>query len=235
MRAVFCGGFSKTIVCLRKLGQSRLCRANLRVTVALLLFSWPVLALEIEVVGLFKNAALVNIDGQRKLLKVGVTSTEGVELIRADSSGATVSFNNEEIALSLSGKISTTFEKPTHTQVQIVGRNNQFKTHGSINGRSVGFLVDTGATIVAMNSNQALSLGLDYQQGRVARVETAGGVINAHQVFVDTVTVGGISVTNVEVAVLEGAHPKDILLGMSFLKHVEIQKSEGLMTLVSKL
>jgi len=48
-------------------------------------------------------------------------------------------------------------------------------------------------------------------------------------------TVGGITVANVEVAVLEGQHPTDILPGMSFLKHVEIRKSEGLMTLVSKL
>ena len=60
-------------------------------------------------------------------------------------------------------------------------------------------------------------------------------MVDAHQIFVDSITVGGITVANVEVAVLEGQHPTDILLGMSFLKHVEIRKSEGLMTLVSKL
>ena len=69
-------------------------------------------------------------------------------------------------------------------------------------------------------------MGLAYERGRFSRAETAGGVVYAHQIFVDTMTVGGITV---------GQHPTDILPGMSFLKHVEIRKSEGLMTLVSKL
>ena len=202
---------------------------------ALMLLSPTAKAIEIEVIGLFKNAALVNIDGQRRLLKAGVTSTEGVELIQADSSGAVVLYNGERIELALTGKISTTFKKPTHSAVQIVGRNNQYKTHGTVNGRAAGFLIDTGATVVAMNRYHATNLGLAYEDGRISRVETAGGLINAHQIFVDAITVGGITVTNVEVAVLEGQHPTDILLGMSFLKHVEIRKSEGLMTLVSKL
>lgn len=208
---------------------------KVEVLAAALLIASNVQALEIEVVGLFKNAALVRIDGERKLLKRGIVSSEGVELIQADSRGATVVYNDERIELALSGKISTAFEQPTSSMVQIVGRNNQFKTSGSINGRSVGFLIDTGATVVAMNKNHAISLGIEYEKGRVARVETAGGVISAYQVFVDSITVGDIKASNVEVAILEGDHPSDILLGMSFLQHVEIQKSEGLMTLVSKL
>lgn len=208
---------------------------RIEILAAAFLVASNVQALEIEVVGLFKNAALVRIDGERKLLKQGVVSTEGVELIQADSKGATCLYNDELIELSLSSKISTRFEQPTSSIVQIVGRNNQFKTAGSINGHSVGFLIDTGATVVAMNQNHAISLGIDYEKGKVARVETAGGVINAYQVFVDSMTVGSIRAANVEVAILEGNHPSDILLGMSFLQHVEIQKSKGLMTLVSKI
>ena len=122
---------------------------------ALMLVNSAAMAIEIEVIGLFKNAALVNIDGQRRLLKAGIESVEGVKLIQADSSGATVVHNDEKIELALSGKITSVFEKPTNKTVQIVGRNNQFKTQGTVNGRSVGFLVDTGATIVAMNRHQA--------------------------------------------------------------------------------
>ncbi|MFT6434829.1 MAG: aspartyl protease family protein [Candidatus Azotimanducaceae bacterium] len=208
---------------------------RIEILAAALLVASNIQALEIEVLGLFKNAALVRIDGERKLLKQGVVSGEGVELIQADSEGATFVYNDERIELSLSSKISTRFEQPASSMVQIVGRNNQFKTSGSINGQSVGFLIDTGATVVAMNQNHAISLGIDYEKGKVARVETAGGVINAHQVFVDSMTVGSIRAANVEVAILEGNHPSDILLGMSFLQHVEIQKSKGLMTLVSKI
>jgi aspartyl protease family protein len=208
---------------------------RIEILAAALLVASNIQALEIEVLGLFKNAALVRIDGERKLLKQGVVSGEGVELIQADSEGATFVYNDERIELSLSSKISTRFEQPASSMVQIVGRNKQFKTSGSINGQSVGFLIDTGATVVAMNQNHAISLGIDYEKGKVARVETAGGVINAHQVFVDSMTVGSIRAANVEVAILEGNHPSDILLGMSFLQHVEIQKSKGLMTLVSKI
>jgi len=192
-------------------------------------------ALEIEVVGLFKNAALVMIDGKQQLLKLGIQSPEGVELIQADSKGGIVEYNGDRIELSLSGKISTTFEKAINSTVRIVEHNNQFQTPGSINSRSVNFVIDTGATTVAMNRNHAAALGVDYQRGQVLSVETAGGVVGGHRIQVDAMTVGGISVSNVEVVVLEGGYPSDILLGMSFLKYVEIQKSEGVMTLTSKL
>ena len=84
---------------------------------ALMLVNSAAMAIEIEVIGLFKNAALVNIDGQRRLLKAGIESVEGVKLIQADSDGATVVHNDEKIELVLSGKITTAFEKPTKKTV----------------------------------------------------------------------------------------------------------------------
>ncbi len=105
---------------------------------------------------------------------------------------------------------------------------------GSINGRPVRFLIDTGANIIAMNSRMARNLGIDFSGGKIMTATTAGGAIRSWEVILGAVQVGEIRVTNVQGAVLEGEFPKDILLGMSFLRRVKIQENAGLMVLTSQ-
>jgi len=110
-----------------------------------------------------------------------------------------------------------------------------YTTVGSINGLPVTFLVDTGATAVAMNANQARRLGIDYRvTGRQSGVTTASGVEHAWAVTLDTVKVGDLELHNVGAVVLEGAHPATTLLGMTFLGRLEINNDGRLMTLRKK-
>jgi aspartyl protease family protein len=70
--------------------------------------------------------------------------------------------------------------------------------------------------------------------GRVLRATTASGVVESAEVFLDIVKVGGIKIRNVQAAVIPGSFPLDILLGMSFLRNVEIRENAGTMQLTTK-
>ena len=72
---------------------------------------------------------------------------------------------------------------------------------------------------------------MDYSAGTSGQVETASGNVNAWLVTLDSVNVGGIRVDNVRASVVDGDFPATILLGMTFLKHVEMQESNGVLSL----
>jgi aspartyl protease family protein len=82
-----------------------------------------------------------------------------------------------------------------------------------------------------MNSDHAVAMGVDYAAGEAMRVETASGMQGAKLVNLTSVDVGGIRVENVRAAVIEGGFPTTILLGMSFLKHVDMKESGGILSL----
>ena len=191
--------------------------------------------LDIEVVGLFSNAAILRINGRQQLLKTGQISPEGVLLVSASSSDVTIEYEGNRSTMLLSDRISSDFQKPgvVSVSVQINGQG-QYIAMGSINGRPVRFLIDTGANIIAMNSNMARNLGIDYSRGKIMTATTAGGAIRSWEVILGAVQVGEIKVTNVQGAVLEGEFPRNILLGMSFLRRVKIQENAGLMVLTSQ-
>ena len=153
----------------------RLSRLLLSVLFCVAGWTWllPAHALEVQdvkVVGLFKDAAVLKINGKQRLLKVGKRSPEGVELLSADAAGATLLIDGQQHRLNLTRDLSGGYQarKVVRKQIDINARG-QYLTPGVINGRSVTFLVDTGATSVAMNSEMARILGIDF----AARQSTA--------------------------------------------------------------
>ncbi len=196
-------------------------------------------ALDVRVVGLFSNRAVLLIDGQQRLLRPGQTSPEGVKLISATSEGAWLLIDGQEIYTHLDGRVSARKRsavagKPeAGNEVQVWrDTSGMYTTVGSINGLPVPFLVDTGATAIAMNAKQAKRLGIDFRVvGQLSGVTTASGIERAWSVKLDTVKVGELLLRNVEALVLEGAHPETTLLGMSFLGRLEISNDGRLMTL----
>jgi aspartyl protease family protein len=103
-------------------------------------------------------------------------------------------------------------------------RNGHYEAQGTINGQAVTFLVDTGATDVALPESTARALGLDF--GPRVQVMTAAGPANAWVTRLDEVTVGGIVRRNVRASITSGEF-NGILLGMSFLKHYDLQQQDG--------
>ena len=125
---------------------------------------------QVQVVGLFPGAAVVTIDGQRQLLKVGQKGPGGVTVVRADARGAVLSVDGVEKAYDLSREYNTGgYAAPQRTQMSIArGNDGHYSTAGSINGQNVQFLVDTGASSVAMNEAQARRLALAAHSGGAA-------------------------------------------------------------------
>ena len=191
---------------------------------------------DVRVVGLFNNQAVLQINGRQHVLKAGQTSPEGVKLLEADSESAVLQIEGERVEARLDGRVSAPGRSAAAKEVQ-VWRNTSgmYTTVGSINGLPVSFLVDTGATQVAMNAGQARRLGIDYRvTGSPAEVTTASGVERAWMVSLDSVKLGELEVRNVQAVVLDGAQPQTTLLGMSYLGRMKITNDGRLMTLQKK-
>lgn len=206
-------------------------------SVSFLLLALPLAVAEaapsVEARGLMRGMAVLVIDGTQRLLRVGEASPEGVELLAADTASAIVRVEGREFEISLSQRVGANFVAPEKREVRI-NRDGQghFRVAGTIEGQPVSFLVDTGATVIAMSSQHARQLGIDYQaSGESTQVITAAGPASSHYVRLNAVEVGGISVSGVQAAIVEGPYPVEILLGMSFLRHVGLSESAGVMTL----
>ncbi len=180
------------------------------------------------------NSAVLSIDGERKLLRVG-QSFKGVTLVGADAANAILEIEGQTITLGLSQRIGTKYAAPSATVVTITrNRHYQYQTLVQVNGRTVLALVDTGANVVAMSRAHADALGVDYRLGEPSQVQTASGVAPANVVNLRSVNVGGIQVENVRATVIEGNYPSDVLLGMSFLQHVTLNEKDGVLTMSSE-
>jgi aspartyl protease family protein len=191
--------------------------------------------LDVEVLALFKDVAVLSIDGERQLLKVSGDAVSGVVLISSDSQSAVVEYAKVRKTLTLSEKISAVFKVPENLSVSILrNTQGQYKTSGSINDIPVMYLVDTGASIVAMSSLDAKILGIEYESQPTGEAVTASGRVKSWKVVLDRVQVGQITRQNVAAVILEGEYPTDILLGMTFLSQVSMQESDGVLMLMSK-
>ncbi len=192
-------------------------------------------ATDIIVLGLFKDKAIVKIDGKQRTLKKGLKSPEGVKLISADSDIAILEVDGKEQEFKLGRHVSASFKKKTLAEAKIMPVNGMYSTVGFINGQQVNFLVDTGATWIAMNVHQARSLGINFRYiGKRGSVSTANGIVPFYQVLLDKVRVGEIELLNVAAGVLEGSSPPQVLLGNSFLNRVEMQRHGQVMLLKKK-
>jgi len=103
------------------------------------------------------------------------------------------------------------------------GRGGHYRAEGQINGHPIGFLVDTGATDVAISDKTARSMGLEF--GPEIVVMTAAGPVKAWVSRLDTVNIGHLRRNNVRATITPGLGA-DALLGMSFLKHFSLQQKD---------
>lgn len=201
-----------------------------------LLVATAVTAGDIVVLGLFKDKAVLTIDGNRRVLKRGERSPEGVRLVSADSEAAVLEIAGQTRRHLLGSHIGASYAAPAVREVRLWADSaGMFHTNGSINGYTVQFLVDTGATSVAMSAVEARRLGIDYRMsGRETTATTASGVARAWGIRLDAVRVGDILLRNVEATVLDGGFPRDVLLGMTFLGQLEMAREGSVLQLRQK-
>jgi aspartyl protease family protein len=108
-----------------------------------------------------------------------------------------------------------------------------FRTEGRIDGRQVAFLIDTGATVIALTADDAASLGIHPGNSEyTVLLKTANGVAHAAPTTLDMVEIGDIMVRDVPAVVMPDGALSENLLGMSFLSRLRhFEYSEGRMVL----
>ena len=192
---------------------------------------------KIVINGLFKNKAIVTIDGKQRVLKKGKVSPEGALLVESNSKEAIIEVNGQQQTYTLGSHIGGNFAPPTEGKKLILAPDSggMYNVSGTINGSHVSFVVDTGATLVSMNSNVAKKLGIDYKlTGREGQSYTASGKSKIYIINLKKVKVGDIELHNVKGAVHEGNFPVITLLGMSFLGKLDMKREGRIMELQKK-
>ena len=182
--------------------------------------------------GLFAGSAMFEINGKSRLLREGKTSPEGVTLIEATPKYAKVEIAGEVKTLTLDRSVGSSYEPPPPPVIRIKpDENGHYTAMGRINNQWAEFLVDTGATKIAINSFMAEQLGIDYQGGVKVDIHTANGNVSGYLIELDHASIQGLRVDNPDALVIEGRFPHMILLGNSYLSQVSMQIEDGIMIL----
>lgn len=214
-------------------------QSSLRCAWFFLMLLLPLVALadtQVNVVGLYKGKAVLIINnGKPQTLSIGQTSTEGVKLIAADSQAAVLEIEGRRRELGMGQAVAVLGSAPqmSNSVTLYADSSGHYFSQGWINGVPLKFLVDTGATTIAMNSGDARYAGIDYKNGRKVQTETASGVAVGYRVVINKLKLGGLVLHQVEGLVLEGGSPPVVLLGMSALNRMEM-KREGIALTLTK-
>ena len=165
-------------------------------------------------------------------------SARGVTLRRLGDGEAEVEVDGRKLLLRLGASPSRLGVEggtpPSNTEIVLpMGSGGHFSTQGLINGKSVNFMVDTGATTIALSQSEAKRIGLDWQRGRPGLTQTANGPVPVYAINLSSVRVGAVEVANVAAVVLPSDMPM-VLLGNSFLSRFSMRLDSDVMRLERK-
>lgn len=181
--------------------------------------------LQIHIMGLYRDHAVLEINHTQHFLSVGERTPEGVTLISANSNQAVLDIAGKRGTFELNNRVGGIYSAPAEMPVvSIWPTNGMYLTSGSVNGYTVDFMVDTGASVIAVNGETARRLGLNFLESNQIGVRTASGVELAYSVQLESVQLGDILLNNVDAVVIDGPEPQRALLGMSFLEAFDMER-----------
>jgi aspartyl protease family protein len=194
------------------------------------------LATEVSVIALFPDKATLVVDrGKPRTVRAGDTFA-GVTLVSASSEEAVVLINGKQRKLRIGeGVYAAQSPESSRASVTLVSDNSgHVITTGSINGATMRFLVDTGATLVSMSAEDARRAGINYLAGQRGQAQTANGIATVYKVKLDSVKVGDITLRDIDAIVHDGAALPVVLLGMSFLGRLDMRREGDTITLTRR-
>jgi len=160
-------------------------------------------------------------------LQVGEVTPEGVKLKAIEGSSAIFEVDGRLVRLAIGQSASPDI-------LIRMSNDGAFRLTALINGQPLRAMIDTGASHVAIGSGTARQLGIDYLRGQRGISHTANGSVTSYRVIFPRVQIGEIVVLNVIGSVSEGAtisKDTDVLLGNSFLRFVDMQRSRDAMVI----
>lgn len=185
--------------------------------------------------GMLGGKALLIVDGSPpKAVAVGDTY-KGVKVVSTQGDEAVLEVGGKRHTLRVGDAPASVGSGAGGAQggnkvVLVAGEGGHYFTQGQINDRTVQFVVDTGATSVAISTADADRIGLNYKAGQMMRMSTANGVIPGWRIQLASVRVGDVVVYGVDAVVSSGAMPF-VLLGNSFLSRFQTSTNNGQMVL----
>jgi aspartyl protease family protein len=192
-------------------------------------------AADVALVGLIGDkAAVLALDGgDPKTVKVGQT-WNGITVLSVEKDRATVEIEGTKRVLQQGQHYRRDAPSSDRAQVTLAaGPGGHFVGEGAVNGNPIRFLVDTGATAIALPARDAQRMGIDYRKGQRGISNTANGQVPVYAVSLDTVRLGDIELQRVEAVVFEQGLDT-ALLGMSFLNRLEMRREGSTMTLTRR-
>ncbi len=212
-------------------------RSFLRTSLCVVASTWlsVVLAADVGLAGMFPGKALLTINGgQPRIVAVGATTDEGVKVVSINGDTATLEVNGKRRQLRVGQNVVSrpTDSGPARVVLTADARGHFYST-GNINGSTVRFLVDTGASMISLGAGEARRIGVDPTRGVPGVANTANGQTVVSRVKLNSVRLGEIELNNVDALV----HQHDLpvtLLGMSFLNRMEMQRNGDTMTLTKR-
>ena len=208
--------------------------ALLTAVALLVIGSLPAAAQQVSIGGVSGARALLIVDGGAPRFVAAGQTHQGVKLLKVEGDTATVEIDGRrqtlrvgEAPVSLGGGAAP---QGSGRVVMTADSRGHFSPAGQINGRSVQFLVDTGATEVILSELEARRINLEFAKGQRVTVSTANGQVNGHRIQLDSVRVGEAMIYGVSAIVLPQPMPA-VLLGNSFLNRFQMQRTNDQLTL----
>jgi aspartyl protease family protein len=172
-----------------------------------------------------RSEVQVVIDGRTvRNLRLGDVSPEGVKL--REINGSTAVFDVGGRAVTLGIGQATMAETLLHADPR-----GHFVTQAYFNGVPLNAVIDTGASFVSLSAEQAQRLGIDFRRGQRVMEQTANGPVVSYMVLLASVQVGEVVLAHVPATIQDGGGLPIALIGMSFLKQVEMRRSGNTLTL----
>ncbi|MDB5814037.1 MAG: hypothetical protein JWN23_1154 [Rhodocyclales bacterium] len=197
--------------------------------------AFNVRAAEVALVGIFPGKAVLTIDGGAPRILAPGQSSGAIKLISIERDAAVIeSAGKRERVLLGAQPFAVGGDNGGDGAVQsvtlVADPRGHFVVTGSVNGAPITFLVDTGASSVALTTQQAKTAGINYMAGEHGYANTANGTVQTWRVMLDKVTINGLTLQNVEGTILP-AESGVALLGMTFLNRLNMSREGNTMIL----
>jgi len=191
-------------------------------------------ASSVMLTGTIGSRAILIVNGAPpKTVAVGETF-QGVKLVSLQAEQAVVELEGKRVNLRMDTPVSIGGGAGSggggNRIVLPADSRGHFMTQGAINGRTVTFMLDTGATSIALSAADAQRIGLDYSKGQRIQMNTANGVSSGYRLRLQSVRVGDVEVYDVEAIVSPQPMPF-VLLGNSFINRFSMRRDADQMVL----
>lgn len=186
----------------------------------------------VALAGVLGSKALLIVDANPPRAMGAGDEFKGVLVLAVGRDEATVEVQGARRVLRL-GEAPVSVGRRSGTARRVVlmaDSRGHFVNTGAINGRTMQYMVDTGATTVAIGRADADRMGLKYENGQPVRMDTANGVTQGWRMRLDSVRIGDVEVLGVDAVVTPQAMPY-VLLGNNFLSAFQMTRTNEQMVL----